>query len=248
MRAVKGTTHSTHPIVLTNRTAAARGVSARSTLNRPGRLGRTLQSQSGNQTSALRQTRSETIPRRRATPPRSSNDHSPISQGIKPSENQQPRQEHRTIARYNSFNSSDCTYQPYGGGPRRLCEIDSERQNLPVAEREPDQRVAPNTQRDDSAPKEAKTIRKRVPRESETEGRAGSPFVLFGPREQAESGSKGGRAQGSRWRLPEPSDQAPRGATIKERPEPGPEFFRGREPVPPVRAEERRSRSPFWFW
>ena len=23
---------------------------------------------------------------------------------------------------YNSFRASDCTYQPYGGGPRRLCE------------------------------------------------------------------------------------------------------------------------------
>jgi hypothetical protein len=23
---------------------------------------------------------------------------------------------------YSSFNSSDCTYQPYGGGPRRTCD------------------------------------------------------------------------------------------------------------------------------
>jgi BA14K-like protein len=28
--------------------------------------------------------------------------------------------------RYNSFRASDCTYQPYGGGPRRICAMSSE--------------------------------------------------------------------------------------------------------------------------
>jgi hypothetical protein len=26
-------------------------------------------------------------------------------------------------AKYNSFDASDCTFQPFGGGPRQLCEI-----------------------------------------------------------------------------------------------------------------------------
>jgi hypothetical protein len=26
-------------------------------------------------------------------------------------------------ARYRSFNAADCTYQPYGGGPRRVCDL-----------------------------------------------------------------------------------------------------------------------------
>jgi hypothetical protein len=28
----------------------------------------------------------------------------------------------RCAATYSSFHASDCTYQPYGGGPRRTCE------------------------------------------------------------------------------------------------------------------------------
>jgi len=34
-------------------------------------------------------------------------------------------------ARYTSLNAADCTYQPYGGGPRRICELSTRSADVP---------------------------------------------------------------------------------------------------------------------
>jgi penicillin-binding protein 1A len=89
--------------------------------------------------------------------------------------------------KYSSFNASDCTYQPYNGGQRRLCEMDSQSARTPsqdvsaAADRQFRQPVAPSPRRAESAPNERRAperlrrpfeTREQAPRDSAIEERS----------------------------------------------------------------------------
>ncbi len=79
--------------------------------------------------------------------------------------------------KYSSFNASDCTYQPYDGGRRRLCEMDSQSTRTPsqdfpaAADRQFRRRVAPSPRQAELAPNERRgQARLRRPFESSEPG------------------------------------------------------------------------------